>query len=185
LGEVAKANGQPKERERLMYEGLHLVTSALETDPNNWAVHKWYAIAVSETSAFEGTKAVITKSLIVREHFVKAAELNPLDATTRYALGMWYYEVASLSWTMRKLAAAIFASPPQGTFEESLAHFDLAESISPGFYVRNRLMIARCQQQLRDKPAARRWATLALELPVANHDDRTAADDAKQLLSAL
>lgn len=127
----------------------------------------------------------LVQSLIVREHFVKAAELNPLDATTRYALGVWYFEVASLSWTMRKLAAAIFASPPQGTFEEALAHFDLAESISPGFYVRNRLMIAKCQQQLRDKPAARRWAALALELPAANHDDRTAAADAKQLLSAL
>ena len=43
--------------------------------------------------------------------------------------------------------AAIFASPPSGTYEEALGHFQLAEGISPGFYIRNRLMIAKCQQR--------------------------------------
>lgn len=98
---------------------------------------------------------------------------------------MWYFEVASLSWGTRKLAAAIFASPPHGTYEEALAHFQLAEGIQPGFYVRNRLMLAKCQKELRDKAAAKKWADLALELPVVNHDDRTAADEAKALLGAL
>ena len=116
---------------------------------------------------------------------MKAAELNPLDATTRHALGMWYWEVASLSWTMRKIAAAVFASPPTGTYDEALSHFQLAEGISPGFYARNRLMIAKCQQQLRDKAVAKRWATLAIEMPIHNHDDLSAVEEAKQLLASL
>ena len=86
---------------------------------------------------------------------------------------------------MRKIAAAIFASPPTATMDEALGHFQLAEGIQPGFYVRNRLMIAKCNKELRDKPAAKKWAALALELPTANHDDRTAADEAKALLASL
>ena len=74
---------------------------------------------------------------------------------------------------------------PPRTYDEALAHFQLAEGITPGFYVRNRLMIAKCQKELRDKAAARKWATLALELPVNNHDDKTAAADASALLATL
>ena len=104
------------------------MSQALQRDESNWAVHKWYAITVSLTSAFDGTKAAIKQSFVVKEHFLRAAELNPHDATTRHALGCWYWEVASLSWAMRKVAAAVFASPPTGTFDEALAHFSLAES---------------------------------------------------------
>ena len=86
---------------------------------------------------------------------------------------------------MRKVAAALFASPPQGTYDEALAHFQLAEGIQPGFYLRNRLMIAKCNRELRDRPGARKWAALALELPIGNHDDETAAAEATALLKAL
>ena len=133
----------------------------------------------------EGTKAQIEKSFVVKQHFTRACELNPLDATSRYALGLWFWEVASLGWATRKIAATIFATPPSASYDEALAHFQLAEGISPGFYVRNRLMLAKCQKELRDKPAARKWASLALELPNVNHDDRTAADEAKALLASL
>ena len=46
-------------------------------------------------------------------------------------------------------------------------------------------MIAKCQQQLRDKSAVKRWAMQALELPVLNVDDKGAAAEAKQLLASL
>ena len=101
--------------------------------------HGRYAIAISQTSAFEGTKATITKSFVVKaclspqppplhhpcfsaaprlhlrrtspalrqspipfssqEHFAKAVELNPRDPTSRHLLGVWFFEVASLSWS--------------------------------------------------------------------------------------
>jgi len=185
FADVAKDRGDVKEAERSLREGLQYVSQALQRDESNWAVHKWYAITVSLTSAFDGTKAAIKQSFVVKEHFLRAAELNPHDATTRHALGCWYWEVASLSWAMRKVAAAVFASPPTGTFDEALAHFSLAESLSPGFYIRNRLMLARCQQQLRDKVAAKRWAAQALELPVNNIDDEGAVAEAKALLASI
>ena len=116
LAEVAKRAGQAKACEKMLREGLTHVTAALESEDgaSNFAVHKWYAIALNATSGYEGTKATIEKSFVVKEHFGKACELNPLDATSRHLLGLWYWEVAGLSWAMRKLAAAVFASPPRG-----------------------------------------------------------------------
>ena len=73
----------------------------------------------------------------------------------------------------------------QYTYDEALAHFQLAEGIAPGF-IRNRLMIAKCQLALRDKPNARKWAQLATELPIQNqYDDKKAVDEAKQMLASL
>ena len=69
LGEAAKRAGDAERCRRLLYEGLALVTTALnhgKGGSENSYVHKWYAIAVSQTSSYEGTKATITKSLIVK-----------------------------------------------------------------------------------------------------------------------
>ena len=66
--------------------------------------------------------------------------LHPLHLLHRY------FEVAGLSWTLRKIAAAVFASPPTGTYDEALAHFMAAEKINPGFYIKNRLMIGECER---------------------------------------
>ena len=58
---------------------------------------------------------------------------------------------------MRKLAAAVFASPPTARYDEALEHFHTAEGLSPGFYVKNQLLIGKCYLALKDRPAAREW----------------------------
>jgi len=183
--DTAKEAGQLKQAEALLREGLGYVSAALDAAPTNFATHKWYAVAVSKVSTYDGTKATIEKSFVVKEHFTQAAELNPHDATSRHLLGLWYWEVAGLSWTMRKVAAAIFASPPTGSYEDALSQFMQAEAIEAGFYLRNRLMIAKCHRELRDKGAARKWLNSALDVPIKNSDDRTAAEEATTLLNAL
>jgi hypothetical protein len=52
------------------------------------------------------------RELPARRGFKKQVRLSPADATSRHLLGLWFYEVAGLSWAMRKVAAALFAQPP-------------------------------------------------------------------------
>lgn len=185
LSDASKQANEPERCKAQLYEALDLVGRALEQDDSHWACHKWYAIVVGLTSSYEGTRETIKKSFVIKEHFTRAAELNPLDATSRHLLGLWHWEVANLGWATRKIAAAVFASPPTSTYEEALSHFQLAEGTEPGFYIRNRLMIAKCHNQLRGYEQARKWAQLAIELPAGNHDDETAVVSAKQLLKSL
>ena len=144
-----------------------------------------YGIMLSLSLEFEGTKAQIEKSFVVKEHFERSAALNPGDPTSEHLVGQWCFEVAGLSWTMRKLAAAIFASPPSATYADALRHFEAAERIQPGFYLRNRMMIAKCYANLKDRNAAREWLQRAVEMPVATVDDEVALAAAKTALAAL
>jgi len=183
LAQLAQlAGGKARERE-LLLEGLRYATAALEADDRHFASHKWYAILVSLTSSFEGTKATIHKSFVVKQHFERAIELCPADATSRHLLGLWYYEVAGLSWTMRKVAAAIFASPPTGTYAEAKEHFTIAENTEPGFYIKNRLMLGKCHLQLNERAAAAEWFARALELPTSTAEDEHSITEARRLLN--
>ena len=68
---------------------------------------------------------------------------------------------------------------------DALRHFEAAERIQPGFYLRNRMMIAKCYANLKDRNAAREWLQRAVEMPVATVDDEVALAAAKTALAAL
>ena len=70
----------------------------------------------------------------MKAHFEKAVELNPSDGMSHYCLGAWCFGLADLSWIMRNVAAAVFATPPSSTYEEALEHYLRAEKAEPGFW---------------------------------------------------
>ena len=143
------ADGKSKaEQEPLMREGLKAAEHALKLAPSSGPAHKWYAILLSSVGEFDGTSASIKNSFIVKQHFEKACELSPNDATSRHLLGLWCYEVANLSWMTRKLASTLFAEPPESTFEEAVGHFELAERMDPGFYPKNLLLLAHAYHKM-------------------------------------
>lgn len=175
-----------KQREKsLMLESLGAAREAVELDGDQFGAHKWYAIALSITSAYDGVRAAIEQSFTVREHFEAAVRLAPADATSRHLLGLWFYEVAGLSWATRKVAAALFATPPTGSHAEALAHFEAAEALSPGFYLKNQVCLAKCSLALKDKPAARRWLASAAAMAPKSADDEASLAEAKKLLASL
>ncbi len=51
--------------------------------------------------------------------------------------------MAGLSWLERKAAAALFATPPEATYDETLQSFMRAEELNPGAWKGNILMIAK------------------------------------------
>ena len=78
-----------------------------------------------------------------QEHIDKAISLNPNYPTLHYLCGRWCYEVSGLSWLEKKAAAALYATPPDATYDESLQCFMTAEELSPGKWKGNMLMIAK------------------------------------------
>ena len=56
--------------------------------------------------------------------------------------------VAGLSSLSRSLASAVFASPPTASYEEALGHFEGAELVEPGFWLKNQLNIAKCHSKV-------------------------------------
>jgi len=52
-------------------------------------------------------------------------------------------QVAGISWLERKGAAALYAAPPESSFDEALQNFMKTEEIKPDQWKANMLMIAK------------------------------------------
>lgn len=97
---------------------------------------------------------------------------------------------------MRKLrlCARVWFSPAvvtrccwcaQATYDEALDFMLGAEELDPGFWMMNRVTIAKAYYQLSKKDLAISWARKALELPARSQDDKSAKAEAEALLKKL
>ena len=175
------SDAAPKaEQEKLLRQGLQSAERALALQPECGPAHKWYAICLSQVGAFEGTKGTIKNSFVVRDHFERAIQFSPEDATSRHLLGLWCFEVAKLSWIEQKAAAVLFATPPIATFAEAAAHFEAAEKMDPGFYPKNLLLLAQTYARLGRKAEAEALRLKCLDaIPTSPEDEETQREAAK------
>lgn len=172
-------------KKELTFEAFEYAKRALERDEKCFAAHKWYAICLSDTGEFEGVKAKIGNSYIIREHLERAIELNPKDATSLHILGYWCFAFAELPWYQRKVAAVIFSTPPTATYEEALEFFLKAEEVDPNFYSKNLLMLGKTYMAMKDKEKALHWLTKAKEYPAHTLEDKEVHKEAVDLLNQL
>ncbi|XP_061197194.1 regulator of microtubule dynamics protein 1-like [Saccostrea echinata] len=180
-----KASSDQKVKKSCMYEAFEYAKKALQLNDKNFACHKWYAVLLDYTGEYEGTKARISNSFSVKKHFLRAVELNPKDATSIHSIGYWCFVFADLPWYTRKLAAALFATPPTSTYSEALYYFQLAEEVDPDFYSMNLLMIGKTHLRMKNYIAAKTYLLKARDYPVLTPDDEKAHEEAIQLLKSI
>ncbi|XP_014238948.1 regulator of microtubule dynamics protein 1-like [Trichogramma pretiosum] len=185
LYKMSKLEKQESEAKRLIYEAYDLINLALEIKEDHWAVHKWVAILLNDKTNYEGTKIKIKELNNIKQHMLRASELNPKDATTLYLLGNWCYQVTDLPWFQRKIVSTIFSEPPTSTFEEALQYFEKAEHVDPNFYGHNLLMLGKTYLKLNKKEDAMKYLKLASEYPAKNDDDQEAKQEAQKILNNL
>lgn len=125
--------------------------------------HKWYAILISGITSFDGTKAKIEKSFLVKQHAEKAVALKPDDATSNHVLGRWSFEISNIGWLERKLAAVVYATPPESSYEEAIKYFLRCQELNPEF-VRNAVFLGDSYYQLSKYAEAKEWYTKATKI---------------------
>ncbi|XP_078072163.1 regulator of microtubule dynamics protein 1 isoform X2 [Mustelus asterias] len=184
--DLAQLGSTPVEkRKQLTYEALEFAKKALERNELSFAAHKWYAICISDVGDYEGTKAKIANAYVIKEHFQKAIEFNPKDATSIHLMGLWCFTFAELPWVQQKIAAMFFATPPSSSYEEALLYFNKAEEADPNFYSKNLLMMGKTYMKLKNKKLALLWLTKARDYPARNEEDRQVVKEATELLKLI
>ncbi|XP_078052680.1 regulator of microtubule dynamics protein 1 [Augochlora pura] len=173
------------EGKKMIYEAYDLISNALTINEDHWAVHKWMSVILNSKSSYEGMKVQIRELYNIKKHMLRAIELNPTDATTKYMLGTWCYQVSDLAWYQRKIASVIFGEPPTSSFEEALKYFQSAEEVDPNFYSHNLLMLAKSFLKLNQKDEALKYLKMAAEYPAKTDDDHLAKQEAQKLLKDL
>ncbi|XP_047277793.1 regulator of microtubule dynamics protein 1 isoform X24 [Homo sapiens] len=142
-----------EEKKLLVYEALEYAKRALEKNESSFASHKWYAICLSDVGDYEGIKAKIANAYIIKEHFEKAIELNPKDATSIHLMGIWCYTFAEMPWYQRRIAKMLFATPPSSTYEKALGYFHRAEQGKTYLKLHNKKLAAFWLMKAKDYPA--------------------------------
>ncbi|ELT98679.1 hypothetical protein CAPTEDRAFT_148520 [Capitella teleta] len=183
--EKAQTISDKKVANALVYDALGYVDAALALNDNNFASHKWRAILLDLVGEIEGNKQRIQNAFPCKEHFKKAIALNPKDATTIHCLGLWCFSVADMGWVKRKLAATVYAAPPESSYEEALQYFLDAEKVKPGFYSMNLLMIGKTYYRIGKKDLAIEYLKQAREFTVITSDDEKANKEAIEILKSL
>ncbi|XP_005042461.1 PREDICTED: regulator of microtubule dynamics protein 1 [Ficedula albicollis] len=174
-----------EEKKQLTYDSLEYAKKALEKNESNSAAHKWYGICLSDVGDYEGIKTKIGNAIIIKEHFQRAIELNPKDATTIHLIGIWCYSFAEMPWYQRKIAATLFATPPTSTFQEALRYFHMAEEADPNFYSKNLLFLGKTYLKLNNKKMALLWLSKAKEYPAQTEEDKQVQKEAVELLNSI
>ncbi|XP_067835626.1 regulator of microtubule dynamics protein 1 isoform X1 [Heptranchias perlo] len=174
-----------EKKKQLTYESLEFAEKALEKNELSFAAHKWYAICISDVGDYEGIKAKISNAYVIKEHFQKAIELNPKDATSIHLMGLWCFTFAEMPWVQQKIAAMFFTTPPSSTYEEALQYFNKAEEADPNFYSKNLLMMGKTFMKLKNEKLALLWLTKARDYPARNEEDKQVQKEATELLKSI
>ena len=182
---VAETLTDPVRRKELHYASLKAARVALALDPTSYKAHSWVGIALSKVGEYEGDKATIQNSFIVRDHWLRAAELAPNVAWNHHMLGQWAYAIADLAGYKRVVASIVFATPPTSSFDEALAHFMECERRDPGGTKANALMVAKSLRKLGRRDDAVDVIRALLERPDQDGDDRESSAAAKALLREI
>jgi len=190
-GHFELADLKPTDKEwRLTHlnKGLDIISAALVEFPEHWAVNKWYAILLSSTGDLIGTKEKLQNAYKIKEYASKAASLKPDDATTQHLLGRWCFGVANIGWMERKLASALFATPPQSSFEEALPYFLKCQELVDATNLpnlRNLVFLGDTCIQLKQTENAKKWYDRAAKSSPANDTEKLLVEDAQKKLNKL
>ena len=158
-----------KWREEWIKKGFEWAEKALAKDDGNWAAHKWYAVLISQMGAFVPTKQKIQNAFSIKEHATRALELKPKDPATLHMLGRWCYEVAGISWIESKLAATLWAHPPQSTYEEALSYFQQADE--EFHWIGNYYYLSLVARALKKNDMEQEYLKALLQLPSESNLD--------------
>ncbi|NXO85575.1 RMD2 protein, partial [Sitta europaea] len=183
LWRLARAYGDLFEMTTDAEEKRKYFSNVRNLQSNKW--EHWFAIMCGYMSQFESVQNKIRNGYLFKEHLDKAIELKPQDPFLYYLNGRWCYSVAQLSWIEKKVAAALFGTPPTSTIEEALQNFLKAEEMHPGYSKCNYVYLAKCYKDLGQRNNALKYCDSALSILSVTNEDKEAQKDLEALLLTL
>ncbi|XP_069708587.1 regulator of microtubule dynamics protein 2 isoform X2 [Phaenicophaeus curvirostris] len=172
-GDLFEMTTDTEEKRKYVTDGKIQAEKAVQLDARSAESHQWFAVMCGYMSQFESVQNKIRNGYLFKEHLDKAIELNPQDPFLYYLNGRWCYSVAQLSWIEKKVAAALFGTPPTSTVEEALQNFLKAEEMCPGYSKCNYVYLAKCYKDLGQKNNALKYCDSALSLLSVTNESQT------------
>lgn len=163
------------------YPGFEKAQKCVEIAPDLAGGHQYYAILVGKIGELEGTKQKIKNSYQVKEHALKAIELDPENDSNYHVMGRWHYTLSELSWVEKKVAEMIYSKLPEASFAEATEFFKQAHQINPTD-LRHILWLGKTYEELDDDEQSRTVWEKALTIEAVTKSDKNIKAQIKKAL---
>ncbi|RWS25240.1 regulator of microtubule dynamics protein 2-like protein [Leptotrombidium deliense] len=172
----AELSGNKTEQKKILLEAEEWAKKTIELDAAHPEGHVWFAFVCAKLSELVGVKERIQRGKLVQSHLEEAIKLKPTDSGLYYTYGRWCMEVAKLSWVERKLAATLFDTPPEATYEDAIKQFKEAERVKPGWKA-NLFFMGKSYEALKDYKEAIKCFDAAAQCESQDEEDQCVEKD--------
>lgn len=142
------------------------------------------AITYGKMLPFEGSKAQVEISPLIKAAADKAIRLDPRNDTAWHVLGRWHQVLANVGVLKRALGGMIYGKLPVTTNEAAVKCFVQAIAINPR-RLRHYIELGHTYAQMGNTTEARRFLEKGLSMPDQEHDDPELKVKGRETLAKL
>ncbi len=174
-----------KDSSEMMIKKAIEISEKMKNDfPDSAATYAYLAMSYGNQALYEGGKAKIKLAHKIEDNAKKSIQINPDQYLSYVILGIYYRQIADLSWFERMFANAFFGDVPDGSFEQSVNMLQKALKIKPNTIVAS-YQLAQTYKAMGDTDKEKKILTELLNYPQKNFRDKFAIRKAKKRLSQL
>ncbi len=152
--------------------------------PDSAASYAYLAMSYGNQALYEGGKEKIKLAHKIEENAKKSLQINPDQYLSYVILGIYYRQIADLSWFERMFANTFFGDVPDGTFEQSVEMFKKALEVKPRTIVAS-FQLALTYNLMSETEKEKKLLKELLTYPQKNFRDKFAIRKAKKKLKEL
>lgn len=180
LGELATEKSQKR---RFYQAAMGHGQAAVAADSESCIAFTWLSIAEGVTAARVGFKERVRLAWQIREHALKAIELDPTSDIAYHVMARWHAEIASIGGLKRTMANLFYGELPKASFEESIVYYQKAIALHD--QVHHRLELAKVYLRMDQYDTAQKKLEYVLTMESEKRLDDKYKDEARLLLADL
>jgi tetratricopeptide (TPR) repeat protein len=150
--------------------------------PDSSAAYSYLAMSNGNIALFKGGKEKIKYANLVEQNAKKSISMNPKAYLPYIILGIYYREIAGLSWLERAFANTFLGGVPTGSYEESEKMFKKALSLDQNMVVAN-FQLALTYKKMNKEQEEKALLKKVLILPIRDFRDKFAKEKATKWLN--
>ena len=152
--------------------------------PDSASTYAYLAMSYGNQALYEGGKAKIKLAHKIEKNAKRSLQINPHQYLAYVILGIYYRQIADLSWFERIFANTFLGDVPQGSFEQSIQMFKEALNIKPHTIVAS-FQLALTYKAMGDEKKEENLLKELIKYPEKNFRDKFAIRKAKRRLKEL
>lgn len=180
LGELASEKSQKR---KFYAAGMGHGQAAIAADSESCIAFTWLSIAEGTTATVVGFKEQVRLAWLIREHALKAIDLDPESDIAYHVMARWHAEIASIGGLKRTMANLFFGDLPEASFEESIAYYQKAIALHD--QIHHRLELAKVYLRMDEYITAQQKLEDVLAMSSERRLDDKYKDEARLLLADL